>query len=107
MGIYTTAFQNRFDTLAHVLFYPQKPLVKTLAMDVLHFDHLPSGQNACVAVSSFLGYNQEDSLILNNSSVDRGLFRSMFYRMYMAEEKKGSTVETIENPNIHGMHPPG
>ena len=58
MGIYTTSFQNRFDTLAHILFYPQKALVKTKTMDLLHFDQMPSGQNACVAISSYMGYNQ-------------------------------------------------
>ena len=33
------------------------------------------GINAIVAISSYTGYNQEDSVILNASAVDRGLFR--------------------------------
>ena len=34
-----------------------------------------SGINAIVAIASYTGYNQEDSVIMNASAVDRGLFR--------------------------------
>ena len=46
-------------------------------------------------------YNQEDSVMMNQSSIDRGFFRSAFYRSYKAEEKKqGSLVqEVIEAPD--------
>ncbi|KAG9303767.1 hypothetical protein G9A89_018664 [Geosiphon pyriformis] len=100
MGIYVTNYQLRMDTLANILYYPQKPLVTTRAMEFLRFRELPAGQNAIVAILCYSGYNQEDSVIMNQSSIDRGLFRSMFYRSYMDQEKKVGmlTIEEFEKP---------
>ncbi|XP_024368974.1 DNA-directed RNA polymerase II subunit RPB2 [Physcomitrium patens] len=101
MGIYVTNYQLRMDTLAYVLYYPQKPLVTTRAMEHLHFRQLPAGINAIVAIACYSGYNQEDSVIMNQSSIDRGFFRSIFYRSYRDEEKKQGTLikEEFERPN--------
>ena len=88
MGIYATNFRHRFDTLAHVLHYPQKPLVNSRILQLLPSNEMPSGINAIVAIASYSGYNQEDSVILNQSAIDRGLFASTFYRTYRNEEKK-------------------
>jgi DNA-directed RNA polymerase II subunit RPB2 len=96
MGMYITNYQVRMDTLAHVLYYPQKPLVTTRAMEHLHFRELPAGINAIVAIACYSGYNQEDSVIMNQSSIDRGLFRSIFYRSYKDEEKKQGTLSNEE-----------
>ncbi|ETO31373.1 DNA-directed RNA polymerase II complex subunit Rpb2, partial [Reticulomyxa filosa] len=86
MGVYASNFQLRFDTTAHVMHYPQKPLAATKAMEYLKFRELPAGQNAIVAIACYSGYNQEDSIILNQSSIDRGFMRSTFYRSYFEEE---------------------
>lgn len=82
MGIYSSNFQLRMDTMAHVLMYPQKPLATTRAMDHLRFRELPSGVNCVVAIACYSGYNQEDSLIVCQSAIDRGLFRSFFFRAF-------------------------
>eukprot|EP01087_Luapelamoeba_hula_P007555 TRINITY_DN1846_c2_g1_i1.p1 TRINITY_DN1846_c2_g1~~TRINITY_DN1846_c2_g1_i1.p1 ORF type:complete len:1191 (-),score=165.77 TRINITY_DN1846_c2_g1_i1:149-3694(-) len=96
MGVYTTNYLLRMDTLAHVLCYPQKPLITTHSMEHLHFRKLPSGQNAVVAIACYTGYNQEDSVIMNQSAVDRGLFRSIFYRSYHDQEKKVGQLSNEE-----------
>lgn len=92
MGIYSTAFMKRMDTMAHVLHYPQKPTVNTETSKYVNSDSLPSGQMAIVAIACYTGYNQQDSLIMNQSAIDRGLFGSSFYRTYVDEEKKNSTT---------------
>jgi DNA-directed RNA polymerase II subunit RPB2 len=100
MGVFLTNFQMRMDTMSNILFYPQKPLATTRAMEYIKFRELPAGQNAIVAIACYSGYNQEDSLIMNQSSIDRGLFRSLYYRVYMDQVKKVGMIDTemLEKP---------
>ncbi|KAL9125776.1 MAG: hypothetical protein Q9217_005066 [Psora testacea] len=100
MGVFLTNYDQRMDTMANILYYPQKPLATTRSMEFLKFRELPAGQNAIVAIACYSGYNQEDSVIMNQSSIDRGLFRSLFYRSYTDQEKRVgmSVVEQFEKP---------
>jgi len=101
MGVYASNYQLRMDTLAHVLYYPQKPLVATRSMEFMHFKELPAGCNAVAAVMCFTGYNQEDSLMFNQAAIDRGLFRSVFFRTYTAvEQKDGRNDEEFCIPRV-------
>jgi hypothetical protein len=52
---------------------------------------LPAGQNIVVAIMTYTGYNQEDSNMINRASLDRGRFRSIFYRTYKDEERKNQS----------------
>jgi len=88
IGIHTTDFNKRFDTFSHTLYYPQKPLLSNRVMEHIHCNKLPNGINCIVAIASYTGYNQEDSIIFNQAAIDRGLFSSTFYRTYKDEEKK-------------------
>lgn len=92
IGIFNTSFKNRMDTLAHILHYPQKPIVNTETSKYIHSDVLSTGQNAIVAIGIYTGYNQEDSLIYNQNANERGLFNSSFYRTYKDEEKKNQST---------------
>ena len=78
MGIYMTNYRNRMDTMGHILFYPNKPLVNTRIGTLLPTHHVPNGMNVVVAIACYGGYNQEDSVLINRGSVERGLFNSTF-----------------------------
>ncbi|AEO64668.1 5512bbe1-303a-4b70-b2e4-e57d94e9d5bb [Thermothielavioides terrestris] len=101
MGFFLTNYSRRMDTMANILYYPQKPLATTRSMEFLKFRELPAGQNAIVAIACYSGYNQEDSVIMNQSSIDRGLFRSLFFRSYTDCEKRVgiNIIEKFEKPN--------
>jgi DNA-directed RNA polymerase II subunit RPB2 len=92
IGIFATNYRKRIDTVQHVLYYPQKALICTRPSKYVHSDEMPSGTNAIVAISSYTGYNQEDSLMVNQSSLDRGLFVSSYYRLYSSKEQKNQVT---------------
>ena len=82
IGVYASNFRHRMDTLANILNYPQLPLVRTKISDITKNNDLPYGNNVIVAIATFTGFNQEDSIMINKSAVDRGFFNSTFYRTY-------------------------
>jgi len=88
LGIPITNYLSQMETSMHVMYYPQKPLVNSWMSRYIHVRDLPAGINAIVAIASYSGYNQEDSVILNQSAVERGLFRTTYYRTYKDDEKK-------------------
>ncbi|MEM2254851.1 MAG: DNA-directed RNA polymerase subunit B'', partial [Candidatus Bathyarchaeia archaeon] len=107
LGVYATNFPFRVDSRSHILHYPQAPLVETALMDIMGYKLRPSGQNCIVAVLSYEGYNMEDALIFNKASIERGLARSTFYRIYEAECRQymGGLKDkfTIPEPGIRGF----
>ena len=90
VGIHCTNFNQRFETFSHTLHYPQKPLINTRMMKYMNCNDLPSGINAIIAIATYTGYNQEDSVIINQGAIDRGLFTSTFYRTYKDDIQKNN-----------------
>ena len=88
MGIYALNFRERMDTMGNLLCYPSVPLVSPFMSRFYRAQDMPSGNNIIVAIATYGGYNQEDSIMFNRAALDRGLFRSFFYRTYKDEEKK-------------------
>ena len=91
MGIYATNYKDRMD-ISYILWNTQRPIVTTQAMKYNHTWELPSGENAVVAIMSYTGYNQEDSLIFNQSAIDRGLFRSESLKKYHSTINKNPST---------------
>jgi DNA-directed RNA polymerase beta subunit len=90
IGIYLSSYKDRMD-ISQVLYHPQLPIVTTQAMKYNGCADLPFGENAVVAVCSYTGYNQEDSIIFNQSAIDRGIFR--------ADSLKDHHSEILKNPS--------
>jgi DNA-directed RNA polymerase subunit B' len=106
IGLFATNYLSRVDTKSNVLMYPQKPLVQTHAHKIINYEKHPNGMNLVVAIGCYDGYNIEDALIINKSSIERGLLWSLLFRTYEAEQKRymGGQEDTvgIPEPGVRG-----
>jgi len=101
ISIYATNYMNRIETTAMILSHPQKPLNNSRLGKYIFNDKLGHGQNIIVAVSAYTGYNQEDSVICCQDSLDLGMLKISYYKGYEATEKqdpKTGTFEYFYNP---------
>jgi len=101
LGFSTPMMNTSTYVRQHFMLYPQTPIVTTKAMNLLGLEDRPAGQNCVVAVLPFDGYNIEDAIVLSKASVDRGLGRTFFFRIYDAEAKQypGGMRDKFEIPN--------
>ena len=88
MGVYATNFNERMDKTAYVLSYSTRPLVDTRVMNLIKLNEIPSGCNINVAIMTHTGYNQEDSLLVNKGSIDRGLLQITISHTEKDEDKQ-------------------
>ena len=88
MGVYVTNYENRMDKTAYVLNYPMRPLVDTRIMNMIQLNKIPSGTQVIVAIMTHTGYNQEDSLLINKGSIDRGMALVTVYHTEKDEDKQ-------------------
>ncbi|KAH9752418.1 DNA-directed RNA polymerase III subunit 2 [Citrus sinensis] len=94
----------RMDSLLYLLVYPQRPLLTTRTIELVGYDKLGAGQNATVAVMSYSGYDIEDAIVMNKSSLDRGFGRCIVVKKYTAINQKyaNSTSDRILRPDRTG-----
>jgi DNA-directed RNA polymerase II subunit RPB2 len=88
MGVYATNYNERMDKTAYVLTYATRPLVDTRVMNLMKLNENPSGCNITVAIMTHTGYNQEDSLLVNKGSIDRGLLQITITHTEKDEDKQ-------------------
>ncbi len=101
LGTFALNFNYRYDSRDYIMYYPQKPIGRTIAYRTLNFEEHSAGQNAVVAIMSYKGYNLADALIVNKSSVDRGFGRAVYFKTYETEERKypGGQRDKFEIPS--------
>jgi DNA-directed RNA polymerase II subunit RPB2 len=101
LGIYATNFNHRIDTASYVLHYPQRALISTKLAKYTFKNKMPNGENLIVAIATYSGYNQEDSIILNGSSVERGMFNVSYFKSVVDTEDENLQSDTkvvFDNP---------
>ena len=101
VGMPVTSFNNRIDTMLYVLHYPQKQLVTTRYKEYMYNNVLTGGENLIVAISPLGGDNQEDSIIVNKASIQRGMFNMTYFKnmIHKEEENKNDNERIIfKNP---------
>ena len=81
MGTPSHTIPYRVDNKLYRLTYGQNPVVRP---DRIHrrygMDMYPNGTNAIVAVLSYTGYDMEDAMILNKSSLERGFAHGSIFK---------------------------
>jgi DNA-directed RNA polymerase II subunit RPB2 len=111
VSLYHSNFPCRIDKMGVILNYGQIPLVKSRYLEKISKEQHPYGENAIVAIMCYSGYNVEDSILFNEGSVKRGLFRTTYYNMYEAREESSRVADkqidahfaNIEKSNVIGL----
>ena len=98
IGISALNYDKRMDKTAYILNYPTRPLIDTRIMDFLQLNKIPSGCQIHVAIMSYTGYNQEDSVLINKGAIDRGLFLATIYHTEKDDDKNIIRDEIIRCP---------
>jgi len=88
LGMYVSNYDSRMDKTAYIQSYTMRPLVDTRVMNFIDLHKIPCGSMVCVAIMTYSGYNQEDSIIFNQEALDRGLFSATIYHTEKDEDKK-------------------
>lgn len=100
VSLYHSNYQNRIDKMGVVLNYGQIPLVKSRYLKRINNEEHPYGENVIVAIMCYGGYNVEDSILFNEGSVKRGLFRTTYYNMYETNEESSKVAGSLVDSQI-------
>ena len=113
VSLYHSNYQMRIDKMGVVLNYGQVPLIKSRYMTYINKEQQPYGINTIVAIMSYTGYNVEDAILINQGSVNRGLFRTTYLSMYETHEEsigKGNSqinsfFANVQKHTVTGIKP--
>ena len=107
VSVYHSNYQMRIDKMGVILNYGQIPLIKSRYLEYINNEEQPYGVNAIVAIMTYGGYNVEDAILINEGSINRGIFRTTYYSMYEAREesskitgKNNSKFANIQKNNV-------
>jgi DNA-directed RNA polymerase II subunit RPB2 len=108
---YNSNYQLRMDKMGVILNYGQIPLIKSRYLEYFNKEEMPYGENTIVAIMSYGGYNVEDAILINQASINRGLFRTTYFTTYQSyeettktqDEKINSFFSNIKDKNVKNI----
>ena len=97
-----TNYLKRYDTIAAMAAMPQIPLTQTwVYREIMGAGGcMPHGENCLVAITTYGGYNQEDSVMINQTAMDRGMFQTLYFHSYDFEEDMLDSDTHTEFANV-------
>jgi hypothetical protein len=101
VSLYSTNFFSRIDKMGVMLNYGQIPLVKSRYLKHVNNEEHPCGENIMVAIMCYSGYNVEDSILFNEGSVKRGMFRTTYFNSYETREESSKIKSSNSNVDSH------
>lgn len=96
----------KFSSCINVGLNKDIPHVTTKIASILDLDNQPFGNNVIVAIAPYYGFNQEDSVIINKSSIERGLFHwESIKTIFVSEENENENFHIIQIPDTTLQNP--
>ena len=112
VSVYHSNAHLRLDRMSTTLNYGQTPLIKSRYLEHINNEQHPYGVNTIVAIMSYTGYNVEDAILINQGSIERGMFNTTYCTTYESREEssKVSGVDTNSffaniqaKPDVQGL----
>ena len=99
VSLYHSNYPVRMDKMGVVLNNGQIPLIKSRYLKYINEEEHPCGENTIVAIMCLNGYNVEDSILFNEASLKRGLFRTTYFTTYDSKEETAKKSGVDEGGN--------
>ncbi|KAF6208467.1 hypothetical protein GE061_016923, partial [Apolygus lucorum] len=92
------------DTKLYRLQTPSTPLFRPVHYDMLKMDDYAMGTNAIVAVISYTGYDMEDAMIINKSSLERGFAHGSVVKNELITLNSNHSYFALDTTNAMAMN---
>ena len=104
MGSCFHSIERRNDNKLYHTHACQAALLRTDNQHFFQMDDYPNGINVVLAVAAYTGFDMEDALLINKSSVERGLFQGSVYLGTILQPFASDTLTYYTKLPTVGLH---
>jgi DNA-directed RNA polymerase beta subunit len=98
---FSKVWNKRHDKETALQYTIESPLVTTMAKSMIE----PCGSNIILAIACYGGFNQEDSMIFNRESIERGLLNVSVFGNHREEFEPKEEIATPDQSNTRDINP--